>query len=121
MDWSQDNGGPVGSSSNSANNCASPLQPHLPAAASQLDPPWLRTDPLRGAKYSDTEGGVRTRAFVAGGLIPPHRRGSTIDGAQGFIHVCDWYATFVGLAGATLHDAPAAAMGLHQPDGLDMW
>ena len=81
----------------------------------------MHTDPLRGAKYSDTEGGVRTRAFVAGGLIPPHRRGSTIDGATGFIHVCDWYATFVGLAGATLHDAPAAAMGLHQPDGLDMW
>jgi arylsulfatase I/J len=96
--WSSDNGGPSGSSSNSANN-------------------W----PLRGAKYSDFEGGVRTRALVSGGFIPLHRRGASLGGINGFIHVTDWYATFCFLGGAPLHDSPAAAMGLPQPDSLNMW
>jgi arylsulfatase B len=126
--WHSDNGGPSGSSSNSANN-------------------W----PLRGAKYSDFEGGVRVRAFVAGGMIPPHRAGVTVDA---FLHVCDWvracqpslsvtfidsthykckyaclacavpmakYSTFLRLAGASLHDPSADAMGLPQPDSIDAW
>lgn len=94
--WHSDNGGPSGSSSNSANNF-----------------------PLRGSKYSDFEGGVRVRAFAAGGLIPEHRVGVTV---KAFMHVCDWYATFLRLAGSlSLHDESAAVLGLPQPDSIDAW
>lgn len=51
-----DNGGPV----------------YEPGAASNF--------PLKGGKYSDWDGGVRTVAFLSGGAIPHARRGTTFDG-----------------------------------------
>ena len=35
---------------------------------------------LRGGKYSDWEGGVRTNAFVSGGFVPWPRRGTKFGG-----------------------------------------
>ena len=46
--------------------------------------------PLRGSKYSDFEGGVRTAALLSGGYLPPDVRG-TIN--RGYIHITDWYAS----------------------------
>jgi len=43
--------------------------------------------PLKGAKFSNWEGGTRANAFVSGGLIPAERRG-TIE--QGFTAIDDW-------------------------------
>eukprot|EP00940_MAST-03C_sp_MAST-3C-sp2_P003551 g3551.t1 len=36
--------------------------------------------PLRGGKYNDFQGGVKTNAFVSGGFIPEDSRGTTYDG-----------------------------------------
>ena len=36
--------------------------------------------PLRGGKYSDFEGGVRTTTFISGGYIPKDRRGTVHKG-----------------------------------------
>eukprot|EP00959_Pyramimonas_sp_CCMP1952_P126523 2646350-Pyramimonas_sp.AAC.1 len=36
--------------------------------------------PLKGGKYSDWEGGIRTNAFVSGGFVPAARRGSVHSG-----------------------------------------
>lgn len=43
-----------------------------------------------GGKGTDFEGGVRTAAFVSGGLLPPSVRGTVL---HSMIHVCDWYRT----------------------------
>jgi len=43
--------------------------------------------PLRGGKYSDWEGGVRTNAFVSGGVLPEDVHGTT---RQEFVHIADW-------------------------------
>ena len=43
--------------------------------------------PLRGEKHSNWEGGMRTAAFVSGGLIPTHLRGTT-NGVN--MHIVDW-------------------------------
>ena len=67
-----DNGGPV----------------YLPGAVSNY--------PLRGGKYSDFDGGVRTVAFLSGGAVPPAKRGSSFGGV---ISIADWYATILELAG----------------------
>ena len=53
--------------------------------------------PLRGGKDSDWEGGVRTPAFLNGGVLPPLRRGMRL---SGLAHISDLYATFCALAGA---------------------
>eukprot|EP00933_Yihiella_yeosuensis_P046980 TRINITY_DN425_c0_g1_i4.p1 TRINITY_DN425_c0_g1~~TRINITY_DN425_c0_g1_i4.p1 ORF type:complete len:543 (+),score=97.31 TRINITY_DN425_c0_g1_i4:52-1629(+) len=52
--------------------------------------------PLKGGKYGDWEGGVRTNTFVSGGFVPKENRGSVFNGV---ISIADWYATFSGLAG----------------------
>lgn len=62
--------------------------------------------PLRGGKFSDFQGGVRTNAFVSGGFVPEKRRGGTYDGV---ISVADWYGTFCELAGADKTDTRAAS------------
>jgi arylsulfatase I/J len=92
---SSDNGGPVDIEENAANN-------------------W----PLRGGKYSLFEGGIRAAAFISGGLIPNHLRGTA---NSGMIHIADWYATFCGLAGVDPTDTLAAASGLPPIDSIDMW
>jgi arylsulfatase I/J len=75
--------------------------------------------PLRGGKASDWEGGVRTAAFVAGGVLPPKVRGTTL---EDYIHVADWYATFAAAAGiADVHDDVAATHKLPQVDSINQW
>ena len=53
--------------------------------------------PLRGRKRTFFEGGCRVPAFLASPLLPEARRGGRLETA--FIHISDWYATFLGLAG----------------------
>ena len=73
--------------------------------------------PLRGGKIGVLEGGIRLNAFVSGGFIPQHMRGSSV---EAFMHLCDWYTTFCALAGADPYDHQAADAGLPPVDGLDM-
>lgn len=93
--YSSDNGGPSGNtvSGKAANN-------------------W----PLRGGKQTAWEGGVRVAAFVSGGFLPAAVRGSFRDG---YIHACDWYPTFIALAGGDPTDENAR--GVPAVDGVDMW
>jgi arylsulfatase I/J len=78
--------------------------------------------PLRGGKYTQFEGGIRSAAFLSGGYLPPSIRGSA---NGGIAHVADFYATYCGLAGGAADfcaaDAHAAASGLPPVDSLDMW
>jgi arylsulfatase B len=84
--------------------------------------------PLKGGKYSDWEGGVRTSAFVSGGLIPPPRRGTAFDGV---VSIADWYATLCELAGADPTDHAALAANARRAgrglpllppvDGVPQW
>ncbi|CAE7569458.1 Arsj [Symbiodinium sp. CCMP2592] len=61
--------------------------------------------PLRGGKYSDFEGGVRTTTFMSGGYIPKERRGKV---HKGVVSLADWYTMFSELAGVDPEDAEAA-------------
>jgi len=74
--------------------------------------------PLKGGKTSNWEGGVRGNGIVAGGFLPPSRRGSK---ESGLVSIEDWYATFCGLAGVSAQDERAAAAGLPPVDSLDLW
>lgn len=74
--------------------------------------------PLRGGKFSNFEGGVRVNAWVNGGYLPEARRGQKEEGLSA---AWDWYATYAGLAGASVHDKKAADAGLPQVDGIDLW
>ena len=74
--------------------------------------------PLRGGKYSSWQGGLQTPSFVSGGYLPASRRGQR---EAGLLHIADWWATLIGLAGGDASDARAAAKGLPPPDSLDMW
>ncbi|EGD76972.1 hypothetical protein PTSG_07315 [Salpingoeca rosetta] len=74
--------------------------------------------PLRGGKYSFFEGGIRANAFVSGGFVPKHLRGTINDG---IVHIADWYATFAALAGVDPTDHKAAASNLPPIDSLNMW
>ena len=60
------------------------------------------------------EGGVRTEAFIWSPLIPATRRGTQYDGMW---HVCDWWATYQAIAGAT----PPANTGPTKPDAVNHW
>ena len=71
--------------------------------------------PLKGCKGTFFEGGVRSLAFVNGGLLPESRRGQSTDG---FIHIADWYTTFCKLAGVDHDDS---GTGKFPVDGLDVW
>ena len=71
--------------------------------------------PLKGCKSTFFEGGVRSLAFVNGGLLPESRRGQSTDG---FIHIADWYTTFCKLAGVDHDDS---GTGKFPVDGLDVW
>jgi len=72
--------------------------------------------PLRGGKYNDFDGGIRTNAFVTGGFVPPASRGTTYSGV---VSIADWYGMFSELAGVdpTDHMAKDANKWL-EPRGL---
>eukprot|EP00937_MAST-01D_sp_MAST-1D-sp2_P000373 g373.t1 len=72
--------------------------------------------PLKGTKMANWEGGVRTNAFVSGGFIKqvaPQMVGKKL---EGYVHVCDWYATFAALAGASARDERGAIANLPPVD-----
>ena len=71
--------------------------------------------PLKGSKWTLFEGGVRSLAFVSGGVLPDSMRGKT---SEGFIHVADWYPTFCKMAGV---DPSDSGTGKFPVDGLDVW
>ena len=73
--------------------------------------------PLRGGKFSATEGGLRVNAFVTGGVIPEAKRGTT---ETGFIGNEDWYATFCAMAGCDPVDSRAARYNLPAIDSINM-
>jgi len=76
---------------------------------------WANT-PLRGAKRTVWEGGIRVVAFISGGFLPAEARGST---QNGLMCLHDLYASFASLAGVTdLQDAPTSTM--FPVDALDM-
>lgn len=64
--------------------------------------------PLRGGKVSDFEGGTRAVAFLSGGFLPSHLRGTT---HGGLLHVCDWLSTYAHLAGVE-----PSVVQQHHPD-----
>jgi arylsulfatase I/J len=74
--------------------------------------------PLRGAKYSDFEGGIRVAAFASGGFLPAAVRGTVNEGT---VHIADFYGTYAKLAGVDPTDRIAAAAGLPPIDSLDVW
>ena len=80
--FTSDNGGPI----------------YEPGAASN--------HPLRGGKYNDWEGGIRTNAFVSGGFVPVERRGKRF---EGIINVADWYGTLTELVGVDMKDSKSEA------------
>lgn len=72
--------------------------------------------PLRGAKMSHLEGGVRVIGFLNGGFLPSDMRKKRLDG---YVHVSDWYTTFGHLAGYDPTDDHAGdAPGV---DGINVW
>ena len=75
--------------------------------------------PLRGHKHDAWEGGTRATAFLAGGFLPTSVRG-TATGPK-FVHISDWYPTWLGLAGVDPSD-PALLSGAYRDiDGVDVW
>ena len=71
--------------------------------------------PLKGAKGTLFEGGIRALAFANGGVLPDSMRGKT---SEGFIHIADWYPTFCNMAGV---DPSDSGTGKFPVDGLDIW
>ena len=94
--------------------------------------------PLRGGKASSFEGGIRVNAFVSGGAVPEHMRGSKLQGLSTIWGAsaqpgrrrhaadsppADWYATFAsGIAGLTdIEDKAALEAGVPPLDSLNLW
>ena len=75
--------------------------------------------PLRGHKHDPWEGGSRVTAFLTGGFLPAHLRGTST--GQKFVHIADWYPTFVALAGADPTDPAVLSGQIHDIDGVDVW
>ena len=90
-------------------------------AAVELCTGMKNSYPLRGGYYTNWEGGVRANALVNGGLLPQAVRGTKLAGVGSYIHLCDWWATFLFLAGVDPRDDKAAAASLPPPDSLNMW
>ncbi len=74
--------------------------------------------PLRGGKFSDFQGGVRVAAWASGGRVPAALRGGAV---AGYVSICDWYATFLGLAGLDAAAIAADTPGVPAVDSLDVW
>merc|ERR1719277_2455883 len=68
------------------------------------EPGAANNHPLKGGKYSDWEGGVRTNTFVSGGYVPAHRRGKRF---HGVVSIADWYGTLCEIAGVDQTDYAA--------------
>lgn len=66
--------------------------------------------PLRGGKYSDFEGGIRTNTWISGGFIPKESRGKV---HNGIVSISDWYYIFSELAGVDPQD--------HQAEKANSW
>lgn len=81
--------------------------------------------PLRGAKATTFEGGVRSIAFASGAGIHPSLRGTV---SHELMHVTDWLPTIVeGIAGLSLADnttgrpCPTCARPVAPLDGINQW
>ena len=57
--------------------------------------------PLRGAKSTNFEGGIRVPALISGGLLPNRFKGQSYDG---IVHITDLYATIMDLSGTGSSD-----------------
>eukprot|EP01059_Diplonema_ambulator_P008473 TRINITY_DN1810_c0_g1_i1.p1 TRINITY_DN1810_c0_g1~~TRINITY_DN1810_c0_g1_i1.p1 ORF type:complete len:503 (+),score=147.16 TRINITY_DN1810_c0_g1_i1:154-1509(+) len=73
--------------------------------------------PLRGGKTTDFEGGVRTAAFVSGGLLAPSLRGTTIKSA---VHLVDIHESMCLMSGQTSAECSDPVPGLPDVDGIDV-
>ena len=63
--------------------------------------------PLRGEKITNWQGGMNVAAFVSGGLIPEHLKG-TKNNIN--FHIVDWYPTICHLSGVgNCTDDPSVA------------
>ena len=80
---------------------------------------------FRGGKFSDMEGGIRVPALVTGGLVPLQRRGVKLEGEHAYVHISDWFATFLALARVPLApshpEIDSSGAALPPSDGLNMW
>jgi len=74
--------------------------------------------PLRGAKFSNWEGGIHVPAFVSGGALRENQRGTKLEGLAA---VWDFYATFCDIAGVDPEDKAAAEAGLPAVDSISQW
>eukprot|EP00038_Savillea_parva_P001046 m.100915 g.100915 ORF g.100915 m.100915 type:complete len:619 (+) comp10367_c0_seq1:74-1930(+) len=78
--------------------------------------------PLRGAKFSNWQGGVHVAAFVSGGYLPPHRRGIQL---HGLATVWDILATSAVVGGLDVANATAdpiaSEAGLPPMDSISQW
>ena len=74
--------------------------------------------PLRGAKNTYWEGGIRVPGFITGGLIPDNKKGTTYDEIS---HVTDWYPTLMSFAGLDSDDSELIAASLDtEVDGINL-
>mmetsp|Transcript_32284 Transcript_32284/g.89174 ORF Transcript_32284/g.89174 Transcript_32284/m.89174 type:complete len:715 (+) Transcript_32284:50-2194(+) len=78
------------------------------------EPGAANNHPLRGGKYSDWEGGVRTNAFVSGGFVPEERRGTV---HEGIVSIADWYGTLCEVAGGD----PAFCLTDFSAEKANLW
>jgi arylsulfatase A-like enzyme len=72
-----------------------------------------RNYPLRGFKTQIWEGGVKTPAFVSGGVLPKQVRGTI---SHELYHVTDWLPTILNVVGIDVK-----INGGHHIDGLNSW
>lgn len=75
-----------------------------------------RCQPAREQAFSLSH--IQTVAFVSGGALPAHRRGTS---TRAVIHISDWFATLCAVAHVAPHDAEAAAAGLPAVDSVNIW
>eukprot|EP00729_Bicosta_minor_P001083 gene1083-4901_t len=77
--------------------------------------------PLKGAKYTNWQGGIRVNAFVAGGYLVKVAPGMVGKKLEGFISIADWYSTFAYIAGVDPTDHRAALANLPPIDSINIW
>uniref|UniRef100_A0A7S0FUS0 Sulfatase N-terminal domain-containing protein n=1 Tax=Pyrodinium bahamense TaxID=73915 RepID=A0A7S0FUS0_9DINO len=79
-------------------------------------PGWGNNLPLRGAKFLDWEGGIRSRALIWGkhpDLVASESKGKIYTG--GIMHLVDWHATLAALGGV------APRSWRYEPSGVSVW